>query len=309
MDRRNGGQVSRRNDDYGIFFDTRRSKPYATTGLMGITETDRTALHRELELAEIAAQRSFYTSGSDTTLRLTGARTLDLGNAILLALPTVDALALNRVIGLGLDGPVDEDFLIRIRDTFQALGSRRFFVQVAPGTDLDAAAPVLEGLGFRHYNNWVRLLRRLDSTPPIAASDLRVRPIGPSEATSFGTIAAEAFEWSSGVARLVADTVGQPSWRHFMAFDGQSPVATGAVFATGPCAWIDFAATRPEYRGRGAQKALLTQRIREAMALGCKGVTVETAEERPDKPSPSYQNMITYGFEEMYRRPNYIYEF
>ena len=38
-------------------------------------------------------------------------------------------------------------------------------------------------------------------------------------------------------------------------------------------------------------------------------VVVEAAEPAKDKDTPSYRNLIRLGFQDLYRRPNYIYEF
>jgi GNAT superfamily N-acetyltransferase len=92
-----------------------------------------------------------------------------------------------------------------------------------------------------------------------------------------------------------------------MAFDSDLPVATGAMYVDGAYAWIDFAATLAEYRGRGAQTSLLAQRVRDAAKLGCQWLVVETAQELPDKPAPSYRNMVRHGFVEAYVRPNYLW--
>jgi len=94
-----------------------------------------------------------------------------------------------------------------------------------------------------------------------------------------------------------------------MAFDGETPVATGAVYIRGQFGWIDFASTLPQYRGRGAQAALVERRIRDAAEWECRWLIVETAEEKPDHPAPSYRNMVRYGFKVAYARPNYLFKF
>ena len=54
---------------------------------------------------------------------------------------------------------------------------------------------------------------------------------------------------------------GADGWQCFVAFDGQTPAATGALFVTGSVGWLGAAGTMPEYRRRGAQGALLAARI------------------------------------------------
>jgi ribosomal protein S18 acetylase RimI-like enzyme len=73
-------------------------------------------------------------------------------------------------------------------------------------------------------------------------------------------------------------------------------------------AWIDFASTLPEYRGRGAQSALTARRIEDCARLGGETMVVETAAATPEKGAPSLRNMQRMGFEVAYLRPNYLLE-
>ena len=65
---------------------------------------------------------------------------------------------------------------------------------------------------------------------------------------------------------------------------------------------------RSNRSGRGAQSALIARRIRDAAAAGCDCLMVETAQEREDYPVPSYHNLLKFGFQVAYMRPNYILE-
>src|SRR5574341_1190396 len=103
-----------------------------------------------------------------------------------------------------------------------------------------------------------------------------------------------------------AALVGRPGWRHYLAFDGVRPIATAGMYIAGDAAWLGWAATVDDARGRGAQTALIVRRIADAAAAGCRHLVVETAEEKPDKPNPSTRNLRRLGFTELYLRPNYI---
>jgi GNAT superfamily N-acetyltransferase len=105
------------------------------------------------------------------------------------------------------------------------------------------------------------------------------------------------------VAPWVAGLVGQPGWRHYLAFDGKRAVATAAMYVDGNVAWIDFASTLPECRGRGAQSALIARRVADCAESGVATMVVETAET-----SPSRRNLERLGFAAAYVRPNYLLE-
>jgi hypothetical protein len=40
--------------------------------------------------------------------------------------------------------------------------------------------------------------------------------------------------------------------------------------------------------------------------MGCRHVITETGEELPDRPNPSFRNMMRAGFAVVYHRPNYM---
>jgi hypothetical protein len=89
-----------------------------------------------------------------------------------------------------------------------------------------------------------------------------------------------------------------------VAFDGDDPAATGALYVDGDVGWLSLGATLPEHRRKGAQGALLAERIRIAPALGCTALVTETGEAVEGRPSNSYRNILRAGFAEAFVRPN-----
>lgn len=266
-----------------------------------------TDLWRNLEACEVAAWGDLYRAASVESVEACGLQIVEIAGGLATIASRIDTLALNRVLAVGLERPATESDLDEIIRLYQDAGSPRFFVQVGPTAQPDELPAMLEQRGFRHYNNWVRL-HRDTSAPPEAKTDLEVRLIGVDQAADFGRVVIESFEWADRMAGWVADLVGRPGWRHYMAFDGDEPAATGAMYVAGEYAWLDFAATLAGHRRRGAQGAILSRRIHDAAEAGCRQVLVETAEQTPNKEAPSYRNMIRYGFTEAYKRPNYIYQ-
>jgi ribosomal protein S18 acetylase RimI-like enzyme len=230
-----------------------------------------------------------------------------LGSAEIVVAANIDVLAFNRVIGLGCGEAATEAMLDEIVDVYARARVPRFFIQLGPSAKPSGLADSLSDRGFVRYNNWVKLYRGVDAIPEVS-TDLRIERIGTRHADAFGSIVVDSFGWPATVKPWIASTVGRSGWRHYLAFDGDVPVATGALFARDGYGWIDFAATLPKYRNRGAQTALVSERVRDAASLGCNHLVVETAEDTPDRSSPSYRNAIRYGFQVAYRRPNYLLE-
>jgi len=261
----------------------------------------------ELERIEIAAWADFYRAATEESAAACRIGVAEVGGGVATVAAAADVLALNRVVGLGTERPVTPEDLDEIVGLFEDAGVRRFFVQPGPESQPELEL-WLAARGFRHHNNWVKLSRGAE--PPRAAdSAVRVEPIGPSLAAEFGAICGAAFDWPEPVRAWVGDPVGREGWHHYMAFVGDVPAATGAMYLTGSGAWFDFAATRSEFRGRGAQSALLERRIADALSLGVERFVVETAEQTAERDAPSYRNTVSFGFELAYTRPNYVYEF
>jgi GNAT superfamily N-acetyltransferase len=261
---------------------------------------------RDLDLVEAEASNELHGAASADTVASCGIGLAKIGSAVVTSAATIDVLGFNRVLGLGLVESASQATLDRIVAHYEGANVRRFFVQLHPEA-LPAALPLwLEERNLHHHNNWVKLVRGVEEIADVT-SDLRLKQIGVEEANTFAGIVSPGFDWPERVQPWVASLVGRPNWRHYLAYDGDRAVATGALFVYGDYGWLDFAGTLPEYRGRGAQKALIAQRISDARELGVSHLVVETAEETSDRPAPSYRNVIRFGFEVAYVRPNFIF--
>lgn len=269
------------------------------------TDREKTEIVRSLEQAEVAAWSDLYQAASNEAVLSCGIKLITTPSTCTVFASQVDVLAFNRVIGLGIKEPITEGMLDDLISQFRLNTVRRFFLQLNPLAVTPEVRGWLVRRGIRRHNNWVKLYRNVDMAPR-ADSDLRIERIDQEYASTFSDTLVSSFEWPRVMIPWIAETVGRLGWRHYMAFDGATPVATAALFVEGKCGWIDFASTLPAYRGRGAQGALTELRIRDAAELGCTWLVVETAEETPDHPVPSYRNMRRYGFDVAYVRPNYI---
>jgi GNAT superfamily N-acetyltransferase len=97
-------------------------------------------------------------------------------------------------------------------------------------------------------------------------------------------------------------------WRHYLATDGETAVGAAAMYARGAWAWLGLAATLEEARGRGAQSALIARRIADAYAAGVRWLSIETAEDTPERDAPSFRNVVRQGFRVAYLRPNWLWK-
>lgn len=262
-------------------------------------------LTRTLEQVEVDIWRSFHRMATDEEAAAGSLYVAEVASAVVLAAAQVDVLYFNRVVGLGLSEPASEEALDEIIAQYRALGVPRFFIQVSPAAMPAALFEWLPRRGFVHYNNWVKLFRGVEP-PPEATTDLRIERIGPEHAETFAAMVGPAFDWPPLLQPMLARLVGRPGWHHYMAFDGDTPAATAALYVHGDTGYFGPAATLPAYRGRGAQGAFIARRVHDAAGLDCTLLVSETAEDRPDRDAPSFRNLRRFGFETAYLRPNYL---
>jgi GNAT superfamily N-acetyltransferase len=216
---------------------------------------------------------------------------------------TSNVLAKNRLIGFGLDAPDDDATLDALLGAIEAAGPPRYMVQVAPPAA--ALADRLARRGFTHLNHWAKLQRRVGPIPD-GNPDVAIEVVDAPRAIAWATILEHSFGHGDASIAWQASTVGRPRWIHYLASLDGLPVGSAAMFVEGDTALFSFAGTLETHRGRGIQSALIARRMRDAAERGCEWVVVETAEDQPEKPAPSYRNLRRLGFELLYLRPNWV---
>ena len=104
--------------------------------------------------------------------------------------------------------------------------------------------------------------------PPITALPITEEP----DAGRWADLSAQGF--GPGTLEIMRVVGGAPGTRRFVAWlDGQ-PAATGAFALQGGVAALHGTSTRPEFRGRGAQAALLAHRLQASAQAGADLATV-----------------------------------
>jgi hypothetical protein len=212
----------------------------------------------------------------------------------------------NRVLGLGLEEPATEATVAAIKDLYRQT-CMLFAVQLSPLAQPAALPDWLEARKIlrEKQHPWVKFYRDI-APPPVVSTDLRVELVTPGD---------QAFTWAAttkvacylhgATTYWLSRTVGRPGWRQYLAYEGEEPVACGALYVRDSVGWLGFDGTFKSQRRRGAQSAIIAQRIRDAADLGCTLLTVETLEDLPEWSNPSYRNMLRAGFRIAYLRPNY----
>ena len=237
----------------------------------------------ELERVEAQALRELAVLG--------GGRAETIGGALCTAHMSLPISELNRALPIG-----------PVVDAGAILGwfvGREHIVAVPPGyLGLDES---LAALGYAPGRGWMKFQR--NDAPAVAVeTDLRVEQTLDAEA--FAAAFAGGYGIPADVARRLCSFVGAPGWHCFVAFAGDESAACAALYADGDHGWLGAAATRPEFRRRGAQRALIAARLEAGRAQGVRRFATETGERIAGAVDQSYRNILQAGFTEAYLRPN-----
>jgi GNAT superfamily N-acetyltransferase len=208
---------------------------------------------------------------------------------------------LNRVTGLGLDGAVCEPELDEIaaffteHEVLHAIG-------LSPLAE-SGLEPLLRARGYEDGYAWMKFRRGLDE-PPAVESSLRVEQV--ADGADFARIVTQAYGMPAEAGDGLACLPGLPGWHCFVAYDVDVPAGAGALYVYEDVGWLGVAGTAPDHRRKGAQSSIMAARIARARELGLAVLTTETGEQVSGRPSDSYRNIVRFGFEEVYLRPNLV---
>ncbi len=261
-------------------------------------------LEQRTELVEREVLTSLFSNCPDATKKALGLRTIDIDDALLLTATKEPSIMLNRAQGLCTNKEIKPSTIQKIAATYTALGIKHYFLHLYIDDQPQASRQQLINAGLVATRGWMRFIRD-SSTPSGTETELRVEKIDGEHADEFARIVCDAFDMSDAAVPLIAALANDPRWHLYASFDGQTMAGTGAMFVHDEIAWLDWAATSPQYRCKGSQSAIMAARIDQAKSLGCKHIVTETGEAVEGDPQHSYKNILKHGFTEMRVRQNY----
>jgi hypothetical protein len=263
-----------------------------------------------VEFSEARAYRSLMQAAPREFLELNHMRTVPFGSAVAVVAGTVGAsLNMNRVIGLGVAEAASERTIDEISKLYADHGVA-FGIELCP-----AARPGA-------LKNWLQLRRmrrgvatavhyRLAEPLEVERSASAHQPVSVRRATAdernlVADICCSVFRMPEPARTLLAGTSALPEWRQWIAYAGDRPIAAALSFVHDRVAWFGWDATLPEFRGLGAQAALIATRVDDACSAGCDYITTETAPNMGERTDPSYRNYARSGFRFVYERHTHI---
>jgi GNAT superfamily N-acetyltransferase len=206
---------------------------------------------------------------------------------------------MTQTFGLGISALPSAEEMQAIEDYFESRGAPVMH-EVSPLTD-PAMLGLLCGRGYRPVELTSLLVQTLARRANTTEAGVTVREARPDEAEVWAQTAAAG--WRDSVPftdalfemmRIVGSAEGVRAY--FAEIEGQ-PVATGAMAIYDGVALLAGAATLPEWRNRGAQRALLEHRLCHAAEAGCDLAMMGAA-----PGSASQRNAERQGFRIAYTR-------
>lgn len=217
----------------------------------------------------------------------------------------------SRSVGFGWSEPVTDEVVEAVVDLHRRHGSCEVRFQVSPWVRGEWET-TLETHGFTPDVTWVKLARDT-APPPEAFTTLRVRELTSADAAAYAEVYTKGFGYDragSSFAASVKDwarsQIGSSGWRVFGAFDDDHMVGCASMFVAGESAAFLGATTLPTARHRGAQSALLVERLRCAAQLGRRWVTTEISTGSGSAGTSTLNNLRRMGFAALYERRNWV---
>jgi GNAT superfamily N-acetyltransferase len=203
---------------------------------------------------------------------------------------------LNRVYVSGTEAGLQPDGLDRLIELFAAAGVKRFFVWLSPGPDMDAVRGWLKQRGLTRVR-WTSYptLCRSGHSPVQFKTDFEIRQVSAAE------IEAARGQLGDTLWPEYARPASKRDFFHYMAFDGNRPVAIAALCLFEGMGYLMAARTAETHRKRGAQQALIAKRVERAEQIGCSILVSETL----TMLEHSLRNLQRAGFHEIYDKEVY----
>jgi hypothetical protein len=226
-------------------------------------------------------------------------------SAVALVTATADR-DLNRVVNLGVFEPATQAQVGAVLELY-ARAHVPFTVQLSPMARPPKLGDWLGDRGLRVAEEWTILSRNL----PARVSDVPgvdVVQVQPEDASKYARVFESAFGIGFGQGQLAASAIGQPGWHHYLARDDSRPFAVAAMFVHERTALFAGSGTLRTETGRGAQRALIARRLKDAAALGCDLALVETAESLGGETPPSLHNILHAEFRVAFRQRSFVFD-
>jgi hypothetical protein len=249
---------SNENRDNAGLTKTRRTLPHPANGEFvalkdKMHEDRRPFANRHFEAVERDAWLDMFAAVPDDCARKLGIASHRLGDTGVLASREVPIVEFNRAMCIGMAAPATSAILDEASEWLLTNAAPGWALQVGPV----ARTTVIDDWLQRHTMTasgagWAKFQREATPAAQARISTVDVRLVDAGNAEAFGAVVQAGFGLPAETAKWFAALSGRPGWTLYLAYEGETPVASGAAFASQAVAWFGIDATLADYRRRGA---------------------------------------------------------
>lgn len=217
----------------------------------------------------------------------------------------------NRVLGLGLERPLDTTLLGELAERFRRFGRVPSFELLPALLDAEASMTLRAGHVRRAATGVVLHRPRADaaeaaSTAATARPGVQVQRVSGPGCRAVATLCVEVFDVPTPVLDVLEALQDQPGWGHWLALVDGQPAGAALTYMHEGRAWFGWACTLPAWRGRGIKGALDDARIEAADQAGCRWISTDTGTGTPLAPDRSLLSLMRRGFSVAHLRASYL---
>ncbi|MBL0385199.1 hypothetical protein JJB07_00955 [Tumebacillus sp. ITR2] len=207
--------------------------------------------------------------------------------------PVID---FNRVYGIGHEEieHLDEIF------AFFASANREFMIDIAPQRMSTELLQALTQRGFLQTGFHTAMYGVPDLSHVHPVDGLEVRRVQKEEVELYGRIFTSSLEIPDDIPERKESNLlllEDPHWTLYLCWQGETPIGFTIMQIVDGVAGFALAGTVPEYRNRGAQTAMLHQRMVDALAADARLVVAQC-----EFASGSQRNLQRAGFQVAYTK-------
>ena len=193
--------------------------------------------------------------------------------------------------------------LLKVLDALKGTQVERFFFWVSPTPQQEEIVTWLLDNGLKPFQGteYPTLVRSVEEVTP-HNTHLGVERVSRREVEDCADAIKHIYEpWGCA---FFSDSVDQPGFEHFLAYENRTPVSAAILGTHDGFAYLCSAGTAEEHRGKGGQNALIKARLNRAAELGCQIACSQTL----TMLKTSLENLARNGFEVVYKKQVFVWE-
>ena len=265
---------------------------------------------RALETIEAASVLAQHLAAPPEEAMRLGLHAERYGSATAILMRKSKNLMYNRLIAWGQASTATARQLDRFVALAHAHRAEAVGVPLGPCARPARLRDWLEQRGFECGHPGAKLWRNASPLPKrTSGRGISVRVARREDAATWVDVVAQVWRAFGSRRAWFEARARAPGWRHYLAWIDGEPVAAGALFVgTVGERTVDHlvdAVTLQNWRGRGAQSAIIRRRISDGVKLGCELFAVETAPPLPRMLVVSFRNLCRQGFQFAYLRESW----